>query len=425
MHSNEWIDYLVSQTIPGYGQELSRIEPIFKKLHLNKVASTVITVTGTNGKGSVVKTLEQIYLAAGYRVAAVTSPHLLTIHERLTLNGKMISEDQVQQAFLYIESHRDPDSAINYFDFIHLAWFHLINDFKPDIAILEVGCGGRLDITNLLDSDLCVITSIDLDHTDLLGATRELIGLEKAHLARKGCPVVCGEPNIPSTLRPFLNTVGAVLYSIHKDFDYNVQENSWDWFSSCSGFIKHLPIPQVKLENAAIALEVIDQLQHKNPVAEKTIQIGLNQVSLPGRFERVILPQCEIIYDVAHNPHATHWLAEQLKREPIAGKTYALFGMLQRKDIDGSLKPFQDIIDAWYVCTLQQKDSYLADEIGEHLQALGFKNWYTNDVLFCQLDRLLQLVTQQDRIIVFGSFHTVHEAKLWSLSRAGRSANGG
>ena len=410
MKSNDWIDYLVSQTIPGYGQELSRVEPLFQKLNLTRLAPTIIVVTGTNGKGSVVNALEAIYLAAGYRVAAVTSPHINTIHERLTLNGEMVSEAQVQHAFAYIESCRDHKVPINYFDFIHLAWFYLIDQFKPEIAIFEVGCGGRLDITNLLDSDVCVITSIDLDHTDLLGATRELIAVEKAHLARSGCPVVCGEPNMPHTLVPFLNERGALPYVIHKDFSFNAQADSWDWISG-SAVMKGLAKPGIKLENAAIALEVIQLLQAQNPVSDGAIRQGLQQISIPGRFERVTLPQCEIIYDVAHNPHAARWLAEQLKLQPIAGKTYALFGMLNRKDMANTLKPLLTVVDVWYLSTLQQNDSYFASEIGEHLRALGFKNWYTNDVLAAQLAALLRVVTQDDRIIVFGSFHAVHEAK--------------
>ena len=408
--SAEWINYLVSQTIPGYGQELSRIEPLFKKLNLARLAPTIIVVTGTNGKGSVVKALEAIYLAAGYRVAAVTSPHITTIHERLTLNGEMVSEAQVLQAFAHIESCRDLNVPINYFDFIHLAWFYLIDRFKPEIAILEVGCGGRLDITNLLDADACVITSIDLDHTELLGATRELIAVEKAHLARRDCPVVCGEPDPPVTLWPFLQGRGSRLYCIHKDFDCAVTADGWDWHAG-QAVLKGLAVPKIKLENAAIALEVIHVLQDKNPVSDAAIRQGLEHVSISGRFERVALPQCEIIYDVTHNPHAANWLATQLKQQPIAGKTYAVFGMLDRKDIVNTIKPLLPVIDVWYLSTLQQKDSYSATEIGEHLRALGHKNWYTNDILAIQLSELLRIVTQQDRIVVFGSFHAVHEAK--------------
>lgn len=415
MTSDEWIDYLVSQTIPGYGQALSRVEPLFKKLSLNRLAPTIITVTGTNGKGSVVKALESIYLAAGYRVASVTSPHLLTIHERLTLNGQMVSEGCIQHAFSYIESCRDPAVAINYFDFIHLAWFYLIADFKPDIAILEVGCGGRLDIANLWDADVSVITSIDLDHTDLLGNTRELIALEKAHLARKGCPVICGEPDIPNTLPPFLETIGAPLYAIGRDFSGDAGEGSWDFLMSTGAalFISYLPIPNIKLENAAIALAVIHVLQHKNPVSEETIRTGLEHVTIIGRFERVALAPCEMIYDVAHNPHAAQWLAKQLAASSIAGKTYAVFGMLQRKDVYHTVKALRDVIDVWYLSSLQQEDSCSADEISEHLRALGIKNCYTGNDLSCQLDTLLQVVTSQDRIVVCGSFYTVREAKLY------------
>ena len=412
MTSDEWISYLVSQTIPGYGQELSRIEPLFKKLNLNRLAPTIITVTGTNGKGSVVKALESVYLAAGYRVAAVTSPHLLTIHERLTLNGEMISEACVQQAFAYVESCRDHGVAINYFDFIHLAWFYVIHEFKPDIAILEVGCGGRLDIANLWDADVCVITSIDLDHTDLLGGTRELIALEKAHLARRGCPVVCGETDIPDALPLLLETIGATLYAIDKDFSVACEIDSWH-FLTASTSIAHLPIPKIKVENAAIALETIQLLQHKNPVSKEACLAGLKQVAIPGRFERVRSLPCEIICDVAHNPHAARWLAQQLIASPVTGNTYAVFGMLQRKDVYHTIEPFRNIIDVWYLASLQQKDSYSADEMGEYLRAVGIKNWYTGDRLSCQLDTLLRLVTRQDRIIVFGSFYAVREAKLY------------
>lgn len=418
--SDEWIDYLVSQTIPGYGQELSRVEPLFKKLNFTRLAPTIITVTGTNGKGSVVKALESIYLAAGYRVASVTSPHLLTIHERLTLNGDMVSEERIQQAFSYIESCRDPEVAINYFDFIHLAWFYLIDEFKPDIAILEVGCGGRLDIANLWDADVLVITSIDLDHTDLLGDTRELIALEKAHLARKGCPVVCGEPEIPDALPPFLETLDAPLYAINKNFSVNAKESSWDFLISTSAALGYcgrtergLPIPNIKLENAALAIQVVQVLQYKNPVSEEVLQIGLKTIKIPGRFERVALAAGEIIYDVAHNPHAARWLAEQLIALPITGKTYAVFGMLQRKDAYHTVKALREVIDVWYLSSLQQEGSYSADEISEHLRALGIKNWYTSNDLSRQLDVVLQVMTNQDRVVVFGSFYTVREAKLY------------
>ena len=260
---DDWLDFLFSSTTTTAGKSLARLDQYLEKHQIKDITGCIITVTGTNGKGSVVRLLEAIYLAAGYRVAAITSPHVVDFCERLSLNGAPVEATTLVDAFSQLRSCYCDDTD-NAFDFIHMAFLCCIKHFKPQVTIVEVGVGGRLDSANILDSDAAVITSIGLDHPEFLGDTRESVAWDKAHIARRGCPLICGELDIPHTLYDVVATVGADLFEINNKNNglrYESHEESWDWLGSLRQ-LYGLPIPALKLQNAATALMTVESLQN-------------------------------------------------------------------------------------------------------------------------------------------------------------------
>ncbi len=407
----DWLDQLFNNTVIGYGEPLSRVADYVDALGLSDLPGCVITVTGTNGKGSVVALLESIYLAAGYRVAATTSPHILDFCERLTLNGIKVSDASVLDAFERINRVRGTQ-AINACDFMYLALFLCIKEFKADVSIIEAGVGGRLDLANLFDSQAAIITTIDLDHSELLGASRGEVAFEKAHLARRDCPLICGDDNPPSTLYDVTNEKGAVLYQLNNAFYYKSHANSWVWVGP-NKTRDALPKPRIKLQNAATALMAIECLYKHLPVSEEAICNGLISVHIPGRFEIIERPSYTLILDVAHNPQACRELAAQLRQLPIGGKTYVVFGMAVNKDLNSALQALVGVADAWFIGELVGRASYTPQKIQQELQALGVENCYTCDGIRQALQRALAQVTPGDRVVVCGSFMAVQAAKLF------------
>jgi len=265
---NDWFHKLLDDGITSKHRSLASRVTLFgsfvKDYELAQLADCIITVTGTNGKGSTVRLLESIYLAAGYRVAALTSPHFIDFGERLRLNGVNIDEALLLEAFERLECAHG-DNKVNPFDFLYMALYYCVKQFKPQVAIIEAGIGGRLDLSNILNSHAAVITTIGLDHADFLGDTREDVAFEKAHLARRGCPLICGEPDAPSSLFDVVHRIGANLYQLdskNNGFSYQSNAGSWNWSGSkCER--AELPIPSLKLQNAATALMTIESLLDK------------------------------------------------------------------------------------------------------------------------------------------------------------------
>ena len=381
---SDWLDYIATQSVTGVNQPLSRVASIVQQLQLDSLSGHVITVTGTNGKGTVVKSLEQIYLANGYRVVAITSPHLFDFRERFTYEDQFISEPLLLEGFAKVEAVRDKQRPINFFDFIHLAFYWCINTIKPDVSIIEAGIGGRLDVSNVVDSDAAIVTSIGLDHAEFLGDTRAQIAFEKAHLCRPEKPFICGEVDMPQTLLDVLNERGSVLHRVS----------------------------EMNPQNSATILTAVAALQDILPTQQSSVQQALKNVYLPGRCE-LIAEQPQIIVDVAHNPQASEWLANWLIERPCRGRTYAIVGMLAGKDVKNTLQPLVSMVDQWIFVTLAADRALKAIELAAEFETSGTKNWYTSDNMVVAMGALLQTLKPDDRIVVFGSFYAVAEVKRW------------
>ena len=414
-----WLTRLFSNVVTRYGGPLTRVNRLVEVLELQPLAPHIITVTGTNGKGSTVRLLESIYLAAGYSVAAITSPHVMNFTERLTLNGQQADVAVVVHAFEHLDRLCDRETT-NTFDFIYLALLWCIKQFNPQVAIIEAGIGGLYDVSNLFDAEVTAITTIGLDHTDLLGDTRDKIAYQKAQLARSGQPLICGDPNPPQSLLNVVDDVGANLYQINSSnngFSYAVNVDSWDW----DGPLRHysgLPFPTVKLQNAATSLAVVDCLQSALPVTHQAIINGLQVVHVLGRFEVYHDAHCPIILDVAHNPQACQWLAQQLRQQPPPGRTLMVFAMAANKLLALSLQQLINCVDVWWAVPLAGRKSYSSIKIKQEVAALGVKNCYTGNDLADALQAALELASAEDRIVVCGSFCAVQEAMQFLGDRA-------
>lgn len=410
---NDWLDYINTLHCREIDLGLSRVIHVAKKLGLTTFPCPVITVAGTNGKGSVVKSLESIYLAAGYQVAAYTSPHLLCFNERLCFNGKPMLDRDFIEAFTFIEENRDQE-PLSFFEFTTLACFYICKKLTLDILLLEVGLGGRLDAVNIIDPDVAVITTIDIDHTDWLGSDRESIGREKAGIFRTHRPVICGDPHPPKSLLEAAQLLQAPVFQFMKDFSIIEYEKTWKWQGPKINY-DALPLPQLKIQNVATSLMVVARLQNRLPVKKLAIVAGIQKVTLPGRFEQVEKP-VSVIFDVAHNPQSAHYLAEQLCCSPHSGRTFAVVGMLKDKNISGIFSPLLSCIDHWYVGDLAGMRGALGEKLAETLKTEGVENCYNFTSINKAFEKAIAQCKEQDSIVVFGSFYTVAIAKQF-LSR--------
>lgn len=405
MNLTEWLQYIEKIHPRWMDLELSRILDLAEKLNLRHFDCPVITIAGTNGKGSCVAYLESIYGSAGYRVAAYISPHLLKFNERVRLPGAFATDEQLCEAFSFIESVRG-NIPLTYFEFTTLAALWIFKNTPLDVLILEIGLGGRKDAVNVVENDVGLITSISLDHTQWLGNDRESIGREKAPIFRKKKLAVYGEDNIPSSVKAIAADLGTQLYCLDKDYHYSVKGNSWEW-SSLIGNYQDLPLPKLALQNAAASLMVVQLLSQQRPVSVAAISQGLKNAFMPGRFQVVAGPVLTIL-DVAHNPASAEWLAQSLNVQECKGKTLAVIGMLADKDISQTIEPLREIVSQWFCGSLQCERGALAGDISQCLQAFGIKRCYDYDSIeeaykgaVAQADPLI------DRVIVFGSFFTV------------------
>ncbi|MDN0111651.1 bifunctional tetrahydrofolate synthase/dihydrofolate synthase [Yersinia mollaretii] len=392
-----WLDYLERLHSQPIELGLERVKQVAEHLDLLKPAPKVFTVAGTNGKGTTCCTLESILLAAGLRVGVYSSPHLLRYTERVRIQGQELSEAEHSHSFAQIEAGRE-DISLTYFEFGTLSALQLFKQAKLDVVILEVGLGGRLDATNIVDSDVAAITSIAIDHTDWLGFDRESIGREKAGVFRAGKPAVVGEPDMPLSIADVAAKLGAQLYQRDKAWQFSQQEQSWCWQCDDRQWAD-LPLPNVPLANAATALAVLHY--SKLPLSEAAIHQGLQAARLPGRFQRVS-EQPLLILDVAHNPHAARYLTDRLAQLPKQGKVRAVVGMLSDKDIAGTLACLAEQVDEWYCAPLEGPRGATAAQLAEHLSLS--RQFGDVETAWRQA---MQDAEPQDVVIVCGSFHTV------------------
>lgn len=369
----------------------------------------VITVAGTNGKGSTVAMLDAILRAAGYRVGAYTSPHLVRYNERVRVDGVEASDGDLCRAFEHIEQARGA-TLLTYFEFGTLAAFECFHRARIDVAVLEVGMGGRLDAVNAVDADCAVLTAIDIDHTAWLGGTREAIAREKAGIFRAGRPAVVSDPDAPAVVAEVAAAVGARLHCINRDFAFERTDGGWNWRGP--GRVRTgLPYPAMRgdyqLLNAAGVLMALELLADRFPVTQTNVRDGLLNAVVPGRFQ--VLPgRPTRVLDVGHNPHAARALAATLKQQPVRGRSVAVFGMLKDKDIAGVAQALAGSFDAWHVATLGSERGATAQELAAILRAHGVTAPISQFAdPFAAYESACRNARDDDRVVVFGSFYTV------------------
>ena len=348
----DWLHYLETLHHTAIELGLDRIGAVAQRMDL-QLPFVKITVAGTNGKGSTCAILEAILLAAGYKVGLYTSPHLIDFNERIRINGELASDAQIIEKFEQIETARG-DISLSYFEYTTLAALLLFGQMRVDVAVLEVGLGGRLDAVNLVDTDCAIITSVDIDHADYLGDTREKIALEKAHIFRSQVPAICADPVPPQTLIDYASEINADLWLFGKDFNYSGDRQQWA-YGGREQRRSGLAYPALRganqLLNAAAALAALEALRQRLVVPQQAVRIGLAQVSLPGRLQ-ILAGTPVIVLDVAHNPHAAAALAQNLDAMSHYANTYAVIGMFKDKDIEGVVAKLAGRVDHWYCATL-------------------------------------------------------------------------
>ncbi|HET7200038.1 MAG TPA: bifunctional tetrahydrofolate synthase/dihydrofolate synthase [Burkholderiales bacterium] len=406
----EWLEYI------------ERIHPKSIQLGLERVAivrdalgkstpAALFTVAGTNGKGSTCAMLESILLAAGYRVGLYTSPHLIRYNERVRLNGIPVSDERLCAAFEEVETAR-ADVKLTYFEFGTLAAWGIFTSHVLDAVILEVGLGGRLDAVNAFDTDCALLTSVDLDHVDYLGDTRERVGSEKAGIFRAGKPAIVSDTDPPRSVLDIAHAVGAQLWLIGRDFGCSKQGQQWMYWGP-NGRRSGLGHPALRgerqLDNASAALAALDALRARLPVGMQHVRDGLAGVELPARFQ-VIPGRPAVVLDVAHNPQAAGVLAGNLAAMGFFPDTHAVFGMLRDKDIEGVCKALRDRFSTWFVADLSAPRGASALALSDALRSAGASGEvlrFKSPVEAYAAAR--NRAGENDRIVVFGSFHTVAE----------------
>lgn len=409
---DEWLSWQESLNPKAIDLGLERVSRVLQRAgHDNHFSCPLITVAGTNGKGSVVACLEAIALAAGYKTCTYTSPHLLRYNERIRINGREIDDDSLCRAFERIDEAR-ADVNLTYFEFGTLAAIDLFMAAEPDIVIMEIGLGGRLDAVNVMEPSVAVITTIAIDHTDWLGPDREHIGFEKAGIFRSAIPAVCGDFNPPQSLLNRAAELQVDLKLIGNHFRIEACDDHWTL--SYGDVMLELPMPvlagKFQLANAATAIVALDAL-HGLKFDKAAIQQGLQQVHLPGRFQ-ILRRQPTVIVDVAHNPQAAGSLVSQLQAHECTGKTLAVVAMLADKPVADVIALTAGEIDEWYTAGLESVPRGLA--AGDMAAAVEQQ---LSDVKLCAAltvagacEMALAAAGEKDRIIIFGSFHTVAEA---------------
>jgi dihydrofolate synthase/folylpolyglutamate synthase len=402
----EWLDWIANQHSAEIELGLERIKPVAAKLGVLAFSCPVITVGGTNGKGSTVAGLEAIYAAAQYRVGSFTSPILFKHNEQVKINGQFASDDEFCAAFEKVEQARQ-NITLTPFEYQTLAALLIFKTYALDVLILEVGLGGRLDAVNIIDADVSVVTSIALDHVAWLGTTREAIAFEKAGIFRSGRPAICGDVNPPSTLLQYAKEIGATLYCQTKDFYYEERQSYWSWSFQTVEY-NELPKNMFLTQNMSTVLMAITLLQNKLPVKREAIDRGLATAKLLGRIQ-VVDGSVTTIFDVSHNPAAVAVLATYLKKHTHLGKTRGVFSMLADKDIATSINVIRDDIDEWYVAPLQTQRTRSMEELKEAFFQEKIQQLKLFTTIVDAFEQAKQASQPADRIIVFGSFHTVAE----------------
>ncbi|TQM13082.1 dihydrofolate synthase/folylpolyglutamate synthase [Pseudoxanthomonas sp. 3HH-4] len=407
-----WLAYIEQQHPKSIEMGLERVHEVAARLSLGRPAGRVITVGGTNGKGSTVAFIEAIARAAGWKVGAYTSPHLLRYNERVRIDGVDIDDDSLVAAFEAVEAAR-VDTTLTYFEFGTLAALWLFERAGLDLAVLEIGLGGRLDAVNIVDPDVAVITTVDIDHTDWLGNERETIGAEKAGIARAWKPLVLGEVDSPSSVLRHAYAIGANALRLGSDFFHEpIDSQRWRWREVGAELV--LPLPALSAPsqraNAATAIAAVRALPG-DAVPDDAFHQGVANAALPGRLQQVRCDGVDVVLDVGHNPQAARELASWLQGNPITGTTRVVFAALADKDVEGIVAALADMPLHWFLAGLTMGPrSQTAEQLAARLQGAIGATVGLHAGVADALYAALEASAPGDRVLVFGSFHTVADA---------------
>ena len=406
----EWLDWCEQLHPVAIDMGLDRVKTVADRMQL-RFECPVITVAGTNGKGSTCAMLEAVLLQAGYRTGVYTSPHLVHFEERCRLHGESASAEVFAEAFAAVEAVRG-DVSLTYFEFSTLAILHLMARANLDVAILEVGLGGRLDAVNIIDADCAVITSIDIDHTAILGKDRESIGFEKAGIMRAGRPVIVSDPVPPQSVIDHASAVGADLWQFGRDFNFSGDKQQWAWAGRDRRY-SGMAYPALRganqLINASGVLAALDALRQRIPVTAQAVRNGLAMVELPGRFQ-IVPGQPVLVLDVAHNPHSVAALAANLDAMGFYPTTHAVLGAMADKDLLPMLQKVNPMVDKWYFTDLPLPRAAKAADLQQAWQTQNTRTDTASSVHADPMQALqaaIEAADPADRIVVFGSFYTV------------------
>ncbi|TNE75445.1 MAG: bifunctional folylpolyglutamate synthase/dihydrofolate synthase [Gammaproteobacteria bacterium] len=394
---SEWLELLQQRHPTEIELGLTRITRVAQDLHLlgpagHALARTLVTVAGTNGKGSCVAALQALLMSAGYRVGSYTSPHLIDYNERIVIQGQQVDDEAICDAFERIERARG-ETSLTYFEFGTLAALLLMSEADLDVAILEVGLGGRLDAVNVVDADIAIVTGIALDHRDWLGDDLDHIGAEKAAIARPGKPLLCGDPAPVAGIVAEADRIGATLLVNGRDFSL--------------GQYRGIPENHLPPNSLACALQAMVLISGLVPDAIDTS--ALSGLCVTGRFQQLQVGSVPVILDVAHNPQAAEFLGKRL--EAYSGRLIAVVGMMADKDLRGSLQPLVPLVKSWCFCDIPQQPRAVA---AGNLQSLLYNAGAApgRDVFCCPspqaaFEKAVALAEEGDTVVVFGSFFTV------------------
>jgi len=410
-----WLSYQEALHPNPIDLGLERLSQVLARLRWQQPAYPVITVGGTNGKGSCVAMLARILSAGGYRVGTFTSPHLIRYNERIHIDCREVSDASLVAAFERIDAARG-ELSLTFFEFNALAALLVFATAGLDAMVLEVGLGGRLDAANIVNADVALISSIALDHCDWLGNDVESIGREKAGIFRGNKAAVFSSRAMPRSIASEAQRVGARLFQLGKDFDYRSADTSWAWQCGQNKFAS-LPLPAlpgpVQLDNAAGVLAALDCLRERLPLTRAAIETGLQTVQLAGRFQSIHAPFGEWLLDVAHNPAAAAILANNLSARPCAGRTIAVCGMFADKDSTGVIDALRWQIDVWIVAGMSGSRALAPEVLANSISDSGATVIHIAENVHAACEFARSQAHHGDRIVVFGSFHAVGPALAW------------
>ncbi len=408
---DQWVEYIQTLHFREIELSLERVRSVFMRMYPNGLPYKVVTLSGTNGKGSTAEIIASIYREAGYQVGKFTSPHLVHFNERFNLNGASVDDKSLLAAFESVEASRQ-DTPITFFEYGTLLAIELFASKGIQVAVMEVGLGGRLDSVNILDADISIVTSVSIDHTSWLGNTIEEIAYEKVGIARSEKPLVLGLSTPPKNMLDYALELGSLVSVIGQDFTYHhAGGDDWDWSDQAGNVLTGLPLPYgqagVQLSNCCLALRAVQLMSEQLMVSDSEIYQGIEKAIILGRCQ-IVKRDPTIVLDVSHNENSVSRLAHFIQTiiKP-SGRMIAVCGMLKDKQIKASLQQINPSIDQWYVASIHNERGASSSDMAESVSELGARNVEQYDHVENAYDAALATLTTDDCLVVFGSFHIV------------------